>query len=94
MYITGPRSYTYDIYIFIWLYSYNVVDVSSNAGNVDDSYTYTWYVDDSDITITSTFPAMLETSTSIVNVDVPAFLEDSTGPVNTKKYMINKFELI
>jgi hypothetical protein len=58
---------TYDIYIFIWLYSYNVVDVSSV---VDDSY----------IAITSTFPAMLETSTSIVDVDVPALLEDSTGP--------------
>ncbi len=49
-------------------YSYNVIDVSSDAGNVDNVIA---------ITITST---TLETSTIDV-VDPPASLEDSTGPI-------------
>jgi hypothetical protein len=47
---------TYDIYIFIWLYSYNVVDVSSV---VDDSYIAITSIVDVDV------PALLEDSTGL-----------------------------
>jgi hypothetical protein len=40
-------------------------------------------IDDSSIQQLEYPPALLEMSTSIVDVDRPATLEDSTGPVNT-----------